>query len=137
MLRNVCIAALHNAMPCSAMLRQLCFVLVLRYALLHYGTFVKLCYSTLRYLCFVTLVTLRLLCYVTFGYLHYIALRYAMAGCCIMVCDVTLRYAILCYRYLCCVFEIGQMLQSSSVLLRFDLSKVTHLIRYVSIRCLW
>ena len=78
MLRNVCFAALHNTMLCSAML-QLCFFLVLRYALLHYGTFVMLCYSTLRYLCFVTLVTLRLLCYVTFGYLHYIALRYAVA----------------------------------------------------------
>ena len=97
-LRNVCCAALRNAMLCSAMLRQLCFVLVLRCALLHYSTFVKLCYSTLRYLCFVTLVTLRLLCYVTFGYFHYIALRYAMAGCCIMVCDVTLRFAILRYR---------------------------------------
>lgn len=80
MLCNVCITALHNTMLCSAMLRRLCFVLVLRFALLHYGTFVMLCYSTLRYLCFVTLVTLRLLCYVTFGYLYYIALRYAMAG---------------------------------------------------------
>ena len=98
MLRNVCIAALHNTMPCSAMLRRLCFVLVLRCALLHYGTFVMLCYSSLRYLCSVSLVTLRVLCYVTFGYLHYIALRYAMAGCCIMVCDVTLRFAISRYR---------------------------------------
>ena len=109
MLRNVCIVAVHNAMLCSAMLRQLCFVLVLRYALLHYGTFVMLCYSTLRYLCFITLVTLRLLCYVTFGYLHYIALRYAMAGSCIMVCGVTLRYAILRYRYLCCVFACSRL----------------------------
>ena len=109
MLRNVCIADLHNTMLCSAMFRRLCFVLVLRYALLHYGTFVMLLYSTLRYLCSVSLVTLRLRCYVTFGYLHYIALRYAMAGSCIMVCGVALRYAILRYRYLCCVFACSRL----------------------------
>ena len=76
---------------------MLCSGVTLRFATLRYVC-CMLFYSTLRYLCFVTLVTLRLLCYVTFGYLHYIALRYAMASCCIMVCDVTLRFAILRYR---------------------------------------
>ena len=64
---------------------------------------------------------------VTFITLHYatpwqaVALWYAM-----------LRYDLLYYV----TVYLGQMLQSSSVLLRFDLSKVIHLTRYVSIRCL-
>ena len=74
---------------------MLCSGVTLRYATLGYVCYAN---STLRYLCFVTSVTLRLLCHVTFGYLYYIALRYAVAGCCIMVCDVTLRFAILRYR---------------------------------------
>ena len=103
MLRNVCIAALHNAMLCSAMLRQLCFVLVLRYAVLHYGTFVKLCYSTLRYLFFVTLVTLRLLsCDFWLPLLHCITLRrgrllhYGMR-CYVTICYITLPLSVLCF----------------------------------------
>ena len=110
MLRNVCIAALHNTMLCSAMLRRLCFVLVLRCALLHYGTFVMLCYSSLRYLCSVSLVTLRLLCYVTFGYLHYIA-HYATPRQAVALWYAMLRYDLLHYVtvYLCCVFACSRL----------------------------
>lgn len=105
MLRNVCIAALHNAMLWSAMLRQLCFVLVSRCALLHYGTFVMLCYSMLRYLCFVTLVTLRLLCYVTVGYLHYIALVTPWQA--VALWHATLHYDMLYYVTVICAVFLG------------------------------
>lgn len=104
MLRNVSIAALHNAMLCSAMLRQLCFVLVLRYALLHYGTFVKLCYSTLRYLCFVTLVTLYV-CYVMLLLVTFITLPYATPWQAVALWYAMLRYDMLYYvTVICAVF---------------------------------
>lgn len=107
--RMFCNITQRYAMFCYVASAILCSGVTLRFATLRYLCYAMLFYVTLRYLCFVTLVTLRLLCYVTFGYLHCIALRYAMAGCCVMVCDVTSRYAILRYRYLCCVFACSRL----------------------------
>ena len=99
MLRNVCITALHNPMLCSAMLRQLCFVLVLLCALLHYGTFVMLCNSTLRYLCSVTL------CYVMLLLVTFITLHYATPWQAVALWHATLHYDMLYYvTVICAVF---------------------------------
>ena len=106
MLRNVCIAPLHNTMLCSAMLRRLCFVLVLRCALLHYGTW-YVCYAILFYVtlfmfCYVSNITFAMLCYFLLPSLHCLTLRHGRLLHYGMRCYVTICYITL--PFICAVF---------------------------------